>query len=472
MSDAIWTSQLAEAIDSLADASQGPAFPSRCEDALEKGLNQGLSKDHKDELKKVLEPIRSWTAVAAPEFTDAFVQWQQLHAFGSPALPDVVLTAALRIYPKNTGHESEWLEFALATRRLAVIHELLDLELLSKKAVHQRATADPRALCKSRILEALSPDSAIWDSPRLFEELCREVVHTTSNEEIGRLVQGIINCYTASTARKATTQVLSLLSKGPEQVGRRVVDELFRRPHACLRFVDFLKTSLFKAKARAPREAARQILPLLTGRAIAVIEAGSSPGSETAGLALASLQLASVEAALVHGSKKTAGLLLTAEQTTGLLKCIAKHAAANSSGGNTPAFVSGYDVATAFPAPGATLKSAVPLAAAAGPSAVTTAHEAGTRRILSDFARLYAFHQDPQARDEALRIALFNHGVREFGSLGDEMPFDSAFHETRDTGVFPGDLVQIVRPGQEIVAAGTRHILVKAGVATVPDSTT
>lgn|GEM_PF-3292223 len=472
MSDAIWTSQLAEAIDSLTDASQVLAFPSRCQDALKAGLNQGLSIDDKDELQKALELIRSWTASPVPEFPDAFAQWQQLHAFGPPALPDVVLTSALRIFPENTGHDAEWLECALATRRLAVIDELLDLELLSEKAILQKATADPSTLCKSRILEAISQDSVIWGSPRIFEELCKQVVQTTSNEEIGRLVQGIINCYTASTARKASTQVLSLLSTEPEQVGRKVVDELFRRPHACLRFVDFLKTSLFKTKARAPRDAARQLLPVLTGRAIVVIEAGSSPGSETAGLALASLQLASVEAALTHGSKRTASPLLTPEQKTALLKCLAKHVAANSSGGNTPAFVSGYDMAAAFSSPPATLKSPAPVTPAAGPTAVTAAHEAGTRRILSDFARLYALQQDPQARDEAFRIALFNHGVREFGSLGDELPFDSAFHETRDTGVFPGDTVKIVRAGQEIFAAGTRHILVKAGVATVPDSTT
>lgn len=468
MSDATWISQLAAAIDSVRDASQVLAFPSRCEEALAVGLKQGLSSDAKAALQKVLDPIRLWAASPAPGFADAFSQWQQLHTFGNPALPDVVLTSALRVFPNGTGHEAEWLECALASKRLAVIHELLDLELLSEKAILKSASADPVALCKSRILEALLPDSAIWATPRLFEELCRQVVDATANEELGRLLQALMNCYAARTTRNAEKQILSLLSSAPEHVGRKVFDELFRRPQACLRFVHFLKTSLFESKARAPRDAARHILPALTSRALAVIEAGSNPGSHTAGLALALLQLASAEAAVSHDAGKIAPPLLTSHQTAGLLRCLAKHATAKSPGATTPALISGYDIATAFPPPPAALKSAPPATAAAGPAAVTTAHEAGTRRILADFAKLSAMHQDPQARDEALRIVLFNHGVREFGRSGDELPFDSALHETRDPGVFPGDPVRIVRPGQEIVAAGSRHILVKAGVTTVP----
>ena len=94
------------------------------------------------------------------------------------------------------------------------------------------------------------------------------------------------------------------------------------------------------------------------------------------------------------------------------------------------------------------------------------------RRILGDFARLATMANDPQERDEALRNILFNHGVREFGKPGEEVAFDSAFHETRDSGVFPGDPVRIIRPGQKISTAEARHILVKASVALIPIAST
>jgi hypothetical protein len=472
MSDAKWSSQLAEAIDSIADTSQVLAFPSRCKDALEVGLKQGMEEQASAQLLKLLEPLRAWRALPTPDFPEAFAQWLQLHAFDSPSLPDAVLASALRIFPTYEGHDGEWLKFALSTRRLAVISDLLDLDLLPEKTLVQQANTDPAAVCKSRLIEALTQDSPAWESSRLFAELCRQVARATSSEEIGRLVQGIMNCYAASSVRKADTQVLSLLSSAPEQVSQKVLDELFRRPQACLRLVDFLKTSLFDTKARGSRSAAQKLLTSLTSRALDVIAAGSSPGSETAGLAIASLQLAALEDGISHGTTKAAIAFLTQEQTVRLIKCLAKLAHAKSSSASTPAFVTGYDIASAFASPSPAPATSTPATTSTGPTAVTTAHEAGTRRILADLARLSVMHQDPAARDEAIRLILFNNGVREFGSPGEELPFNSLLHETRDAAVFPGDPVKIIRPGQEIVAAGTRHVLVKAGVAAATDAST
>jgi len=225
-------------------------------------------------------------------------------------------------------------------------------------------------------------------------------------------------------------------------------------------------------KKGSRRETGNRIAKLLAERALEVIEAGSSPGAETAGLALASLQLAAAEDAAAHVSTEPIESLLTRAQKTRLLKSIVSHAIAKAPSGKTLALVSGYDAAASLGALQAAGKEVAPITAAGGQAAVSSAHEAGMRKILGDFARLATMANDPQERDEALRNILFNHGVREFGKAGEELAFDSAIHETRDSGVFPGDPVRIVRPGQEISTAGARHILVKASVALIPIAST
>jgi hypothetical protein len=465
MSDATWSSRLAEAIASLADHDKQLSFPAECEKALVAALKQGVSEKEKSHLKDLLLPLKTWGVSPTPSFAEAFAQWELLHAFGPPSLPDIVLVAVLQIFPTYSGHDREWLSCALATRRLAVVNELLKLGLVSEYSLKKCAAGSPSEFTKSRLVEAIPPESAIWDSTRLFKQLSQDVARAAADEEAGRLIPGVLSCYAYSTNRRSDAQLLSLLSSESEYVCRRVLDELLRRPELCLRFVGFLKTCCFAVKASSSRKSAEHVVRMLVVRALDVIQAGSSPGAEIAGLSLATLEVAAHEAAIRRGMVRPAEMLLSGKQKAQLMACIAQHAAANSASGYATALVSGRDIATAFGSPSGVKTTAAASTVAAGPCAVTAAHEAGTRRVLADFARLAVEEQDPARRDNAIRNTLFNHGVREFGSVGDELAFDSGLHDTRDAGVFPGDSVKIVRPGQEIVAAGNRYILVKATVA-------
>jgi len=473
MSDATWTSRLADAISSLADISEHVSFSSRCEKALEAASKQGLSSEEsRVHLKQLLTPLPTWRLTPPPEFSTAFAQWQNLCAFGPPSLSDAVFTALLSSFPQYSDHREDWLAFAFGTQRLAIVNEILDHDFISEGDVVQRAEEDPIAFCRSRLPEAISPTSKDWQAPKVLDALCTQAAASTSTEDVARLVRGVILGYSAGTSRKTDARIAVFLASAPTPVLARFLDETFRRPREGLRLATFLQAMICDKKVRSQREIGSRIAKLLAERALEVIEAGSSPGAETAGLALASLQLAVAEDAASHGSTEPSESLLTPAHKTRLLKSVALHAIAKAPSGKTLALVSGYDVAASLGALPAASEEVAPTTAAGGQAAVLSAHEAGMRKILSDFARLTTMADDLQERDESLRNVLFNHGVREFGKAGEELAFDSGIHETRDSGVFPGDPVRIVRPGQEISAAGARHILVKAIVVLIPIAST
>lgn len=477
MSDASWASQLAEAISSLTDLSQLVTFPSMCDKVLEVASKQGLaSAESRTQLKQLLTPLPRWRDSTPPDFATAFAQLQDLYGFGPPPLSDDVITALLGVFPTYSDHRADWLAFAFGTQRLAIVNELLDRDFISEGEVVRHAEEDPIAFCRSRLPEAISPTSKVWQAPKVLDALCTEAAAATSTEDVARLVKSVIYGYAAGTSRKTDSRIAAFLSSAPTRVVARFLDETFRRPREGVRLATFLQAMRCDKKVRSRREIGNRIAKLLAERALEVIEAGSSPGAETAGLALASLQLAVVEDAATRLSTEPSESLLTPAHKTRLLKSIASHAIAKAPSGKTLALVTGYDVAASLRGLPAAGKEVAPLpaagGAAGGQAAVSSAHEAGMRKILSDFARLTTMANDPQERDEALRNILFNHGVREFGKAGEELAFDSAVHETRDSGVFPGDPVRIVRPGQEISAAGARHILVKATVALIPIAST
>ena len=473
MSDANWMSQLAEAISELSDASQSVGFPSGCKKALEAASKQGLSsEDSRAQLRQLLGLVPSWRDASPPEFVTAFAQLQELCAFGPPLLSDAVITALLSIFPQYSDNRADWLAFAFATQRLTIVNELLDRDFISEGEVVQRAEDDPIAFCRSRLPEAISPTSKVWQVPKVLDALCTQAAASSSAEDVARLVKGVVHGYSAGTSRKTDARIAAFLASAPTPVVARFLDETFRRPREGVRLATFLQAMRCDKKVRSRREIGNRIAKLLAERALEVIEAGSSPGAETAGLALASLQLSLVEDAAARVSAEPSESLLTPAHKTRLLKSIASHAIAKAPSGKTLALVSGYDVAASLGALPTAGNEVAPTPAAGGQAAVSSAHEAGMRKILSDFARLTTMVIDPQERDEALRTVLFNHGVREFGMAGEELAFDSAIHETRDSGVFPGDPVRIVRPGQEISAAGARHILVKASVVLIPIAST
>lgn len=473
MNDAPWATQLSEVISSLADLSQVVNFPSRCENVLKVASKQGMtSEKSRTQLKQFLTPVPSWRDSTPPPFATAFAQLQDLYGFSHPPLSDAVFTALLGIFPPYSNHRVDWLAFAFDTQRLAIVNELLHRDFISEGEVVRRAEEDPIAFCRSRLPEAISPTSKVWQAPKVLDALCTQAAASTSTEDIARLVKGVIYSYSASTSRKTDSRIAAFLFSAPTPVVAKFLDETFRRPREGVRLATFLKAMRCDKKVSSQREIGNRTAKLLAERALEVIEAGSSPGAETAGLVLASLQLSLVEDAAARVSTEPSESLLTRSHKTRLLKSIVSHAMAKAPSGETLALVSGYDVAARLGALPAAGKEVSLTAAAGGQAAVSSAHEAGMRKILSDFARLTTMADDPQERDEALRTVLFNHGVRDFGKAGEELPFDSGIHETRDSGVFPGDPVRIVRPGQEISASGARHILVKASVVLIPIAST
>jgi hypothetical protein len=419
-------------------------------------------------LKQLLASVPSWRDSTPPGFATAFAQLQKLYGFGPPPLPDAVIAALLSVFPSYPDHREDWLAFAFGTQRLAIVNELLDRNFIAESDIVKRVHKDPIAFCQSRLPEAISPTSKAWQAPKVLAAFCKRAATSTSSEDVARYVKGVIHCFSADTSGKTDSRISAFLSTAPDPVVAKFVDEAFRRPREGCRLVTLLKAMRCDKKVPSRREIGNRISKLLAERALTVIEAGSSPGAETAGQALASLQLALFEDAADRVSSQPSEIMLTPARTIRLLQSITAHAIAKAPSGKTLALVSGYDVAASLGALQAVGMDVAPVPAVGGQAAVSSAHEAGMRKILSDFARLTTLANDLGERDEALRNVLFNHGVREFGKAGEEMAFDSTLHETRDSGVFPGDPVRIVRPGQEISAAGVRHVLVKASVTLIP----
>lgn len=73
-----------------------------------------------------------------------------------------------------------------------------------------------------------------------------------------------------------------------------------------------------------------------------------------------------------------------------------------------------------------------------------------------------------KGKNDAEKVAqvnalLFNNGVREFGTIGEEAKFDTSVHEIIKGSPLPGDMVKLVSTGYRDTQTG--YILKKAGVA-------
>lgn len=72
-----------------------------------------------------------------------------------------------------------------------------------------------------------------------------------------------------------------------------------------------------------------------------------------------------------------------------------------------------------------------------------------------------------KGKNDAEKVAqinafLFNHGVREFGGVGEQVKFDTSVNEIVNGSPLPGDMVKVVSSGYKDMVTG--YILKKADI--------
>ena len=91
----------------------------------------------------------------------------------------------------------------------------------------------------------------------------------------------------------------------------------------------------------------------------------------------------------------------------------------------------------------------------------------GKKEVLDKVLDALDESTDADSLRESLEVALFNLGVRPLGSVGDKTKFESRLHEGQESGVVPGDAVEIVNAGRCLGKGEEMLVLVKAKVRRV-----
>jgi len=91
----------------------------------------------------------------------------------------------------------------------------------------------------------------------------------------------------------------------------------------------------------------------------------------------------------------------------------------------------------------------------------------GKKEVLDKVLNALVESADAESLRESLEVALFNLGVRPLGNVGDRTKFESRLHDCQESGVVPGDVVEIITAGRCLGKGEELLVLVKAKVRRV-----
>src|SRR5262249_13901124 len=113
--------------------------------------------------------LESWISGKPPEPSQAYRQWMELYQTTEARLPNAVLEAFLRRFPKPPRGRIDWAPFILSSTETHLPEVLVTRSLLSSPDLIRIAKANPLAFYRSAALDVLVErrlqcPRSVWDA--------------------------------------------------------------------------------------------------------------------------------------------------------------------------------------------------------------------------------------------------------------------------------------------------------------------
>lgn len=454
-----WAETIAAELSQLDDPAAEPKFTALCDEQIKCLDKQGKSGADIDALKISLRQVGRWL-VGHDSIDDALAALSTIAGYPAEICPDCIPVSIIHRLPSEARPAPLVLELAFQTRRKSVVQALLDGRHISEDLLQQVAKKDLRRFVSSRIPEALPDESPCWAIKGVWDTVAEALRGQTEKPVVEALSRSYVRCYLASKDKHAEERLWQFLASAATDVAPRIIDQLLKQPEASYRCTASMASALL-ARPVLDHDSPVHAAALRIGqRAAALIEQGLPFTAVPAGHAI--VLLAAAYAIPGSGVRSR----YAEEHETFKAICAPLPAAvrrlAGTPAGPTPVFATGDQIEQCTPRPKARAKGE--------PSDDVVAQKsnseslAGVSDFLADIADALYSGETTEGLEQRLEAILSNRGVKTFGVVGETVAFDSQRHSTTDTGVFPNDLMKVVRQGREITIRGVSRVLSKAQV--------
>jgi hypothetical protein len=459
-----WESQLCSKIKKYTPSSSPSAsFANEYRAIVSRASNQGsISTEDANLLLQARSLVESWSAAPAPELKPAWEQWLSLYEAGKDRLPASVLECILRRLPRSETKGVDWTAFLLGCSERWVIDGVL--RLIKPVEVNRMASTKPVEFYRSMLLDVVLERPAFKCSQPLWKEMARghtRPAHLRPAEQV------LVRCYTADR-KSGDKHLLSALAETPS-LRKPVLAELLKDHDAASRFCRFLVFEAPSSKSAGRKGGARsrkEILRDWTAACEPVLARGDRH-RRTASLVFALIRLSPLaarngkprreeeaDAALAArtSEQKILQVLRSAEQQAG------------SSGDDIALVVRGDELFRAVQEYLRGLPTGPRSSEDSPERTLRFERYMGRKEVLLQV--LTALEECPgeSPLHDELEVLLFNSGVRQLGSDGEETKYDSNLHQPEAPGIVPGARVLIARSGRALGEGEEQVVLVKAGV--------
>lgn len=444
-----WAATVAKMLDKAdAESLKDLTYRENYRDAVEYGRKQGgLTDSAAGVITGLPGDITRWSAEGTQSPDTVLSEWLDRYLHGELEWPSEILDALAKRLPDWVGREVDWAPHILAIRRRAAIDALYHRGFIRKADLVEVAKEHPARFYASPALDVLvgtrtRVPQEVWAA--LLEGTARPTDLMSGPDALVAALDGDSASttyrwlaesfvYSGDDVREALTRaVLTDASVVSRLVLTVVLDRLAARSEEKRATLDdvtgvaliALVTAATTAAAEAgPSDRHWHLLTLLTGLGSWCEEALADPVRDA-------LNALNEE----HGAERVLASLREREDSSSNSSSDAILVQASSLYETVQRYLEG------LPGGGGE---------AVGPERATRNAEikgrlAVVRELIDSLDDLGA---SPEA--EAIEIALYNVGVREFGALGETLEFDPARHRC-DLSVVPGDDVVIRRSGRRL----------------------
>lgn len=455
-----WERQLSNHIRQYR-ASKGPEYRNKYGAIISDAVQaKRITAEESTLLKQVVPVLEAWIGDSPPEPSEALAQWEQIYRAEGARLPDSVLEALLRRFPKAEQGTLNWDAYLLDGAVRWVVDALLDRHLIRSEDFVRLAKAEPDHLYRSAALDVLLERGTALPRP-LWDVLAKAAPRPAGMMPLDEV---LLHAHANDRSEDADKRMLAILEAHPEHRAS-FLSGLLSNQDAALRFVRMLLSGPSSAKKR-DAETKSQLLGawvLLCNDALA---AGGAT-APTAALIIGQARLAAQ--AEPKGIQRATLEQATAAAGDGvrLAALRALQRAEHGTAGADSEFVFVLRAEDLYSVLQEYLRT-LPVGTSTGQESPERAlryeRHVGSKMVLDQvIAALDDVPGETELHD-AVEVALFNSGVRPLGRVGERVSFDVHAHRATEAGVFPGDAVVIVEQGRVLGEADNRMVLVKAKV--------
>lgn len=466
MTSGEWVKRLSSLMHKHRPNEKGASFRNDYSAVVSEAIEEDvITKEDGDLLLKARNYLESWVGRKTPEPTEAYRQWLDVYDAGKGRLPSQVLEALLSRFPKSPKGRVDWSPFVLGSNDKRLISLLVTRRLIGAPDLRRIATARPSEFYRSAALDVLIDRKMPCPRP-VWEGFSRGEGRPTSLLKPG---DALVRSFAVDRKADATKWLLRFLA---ESLTARVpvLTSLLENADAAFRLSRYLAiefSALGGVKRRPVQDKTADVLVDWLAVCWSTLEEGGSAAG-VASVVLGLLRLAAVADKDGILARTLTAVPASSQSIEHAILAVLQQAESDSASSvrNLALVVRGDEMYRAVQE----YLRRLPVGAAGMNSperALRLERYLGRKEVIQGLlSALHDVGEEGPLRD-AMEVALFNVGVRPYGDSGEETRFDPDAHETKTSGVLPGDRVIVTQSGRRLGGQEDGIVLVRAQVRPV-----